>query len=161
DAAWQGDNPIMGEHVFKQRIDGWIVDIRRQHSFLQVVQNDQAWAAAKSSERCFMQLGPDARTRTECQKPNGFAAVAESHDKQPRPPILSGLWIAHHRSGAVIDLGLFTGCRDDDSDGIPLPRSAQLANETLDALIITSEAVFGDHVLPDRHRITATTERQF
>ncbi len=64
----------------------------------------------------------------------------------------------YHDAGLTI---IFAGCRDDYRAGLRRMGSAELADETLDALVAAGEAVFGNHVLPDRHGIAAPGQPQF
>ena len=107
-----------------------------------------------------MQFGPDARAGAEHQQPNRFAAVAQRQHEQPRAPVLAGLRIAHHRAGAVIDLRFFAGRGLDHHAGFRRRRSAQLADEALDALIAAGEAVVVHQVLPDGHGVAAPRQPQ-
>ena len=129
--------------------------------FPEIVENDQAGTAAKAAERRLMQLGPDAGTGSENQQPDRFAAIAQRQDKQSGPPVFARLRIAHHRACAVIDLGFFSRCRDDDSGRLRLLYSAQFASKALHALITAIEAILGDQILPDRHGIAASAQTQF
>ena len=113
-----------------------------EHAFAQIVEHDDARTAAQPAEGFLVQFGPDARTGTEDQQANGFAAVAQRHHEQPRAPVLAALRVAHHRTGAVIDLGFFAGCGDDHARaGFRPLGAAQFAHEALDALIAAGEAV--------------------
>ena len=58
--------------------------------------------------------------------------------------------IAHHRAGAVIDLGFFTGRRQNHGARLRRLRSAAMAGEALDAGVASSEAVIVDQILIDR-----------
>ena len=42
DAARQGDHAVMGEHVAIERIQRRVVDVRREHAFAQVIEDDDA-----------------------------------------------------------------------------------------------------------------------
>ena len=79
DPARQCHHTVMSEHVPIQRIEGGIVDIRNQHSFPQIVENDHSDRATDATKSFLMQLGPDARTRTPHQQAYGFATVAKGH----------------------------------------------------------------------------------
>src|SRR6516165_11140038 len=105
-----------------------------------------------------MKFGPDACTRTPDQQAYGFAAVAECQYEQPRSAILAALRVTYHRTGPIIDLGLFSDGSEDDPHGLWRLGSAHLANKTLHGLVTVGKAVIGDQVLPDGHGIPATTE---
>jgi hypothetical protein len=96
-----------------------------------------------------MQLGPRTRTGTEGQQPNTFATATQRQYKQSCAPVLAAVWIAHHRAGAVIHLALFARPRFDDHARFRRHRSAQLAHQTLDALIAAREPVSIDQILPE------------
>ena len=108
-----------------------------------------------------MQLGPHPRTGTEGQQPNRLAAAAQRQDEQPRAPILAAVGIAHHRPGAVIDLRLFAGRGVDHHARFRRLRAAQLAHESLHALVAAGKAVLIDQILLDGHRVAASAESQF
>jgi hypothetical protein len=107
-----------------------------------------------------MQFRPSAYTRPPGEQAHAFAAVAERQHEQPRPAILPALRITHHRAAAVIDLGFFSRCREDDARCFPDSRAAKLAHKTLHRFIATCKTVVGNQVLPDRHGIPAKTESQ-
>ncbi len=65
--AWHGDDAVMCQDILEQRIDCGVVDIRREHAFPEVIQNQNTGAAAKSAKRRLMQLGPRACAGTEDQ----------------------------------------------------------------------------------------------
>ena len=88
-----------------------------------------------------MELSPGACTRSPRQKAYSFAAVAEGQHEQPCAAILAALWIAHHRTAAVVDLRLFSWCGEDDAGCFRTLRSAKFAHETLYRLIAPSKAV--------------------
>ncbi len=94
----------MGEHIAIQRVQRRIVDVGREHAFAQIIEHDHARGSAQPAKRLLVQFGPDARTGTEGQQTNGFAAVAQRQHEQARAAILAGVRIAHHGAGAVIDL---------------------------------------------------------
>ena len=59
DAAWQGDDAVVGQHVTVERIERGVVDVRGEGAFLEVVEHDDAYGAAQPAERPLVQLGPD------------------------------------------------------------------------------------------------------
>ena len=69
--------------------------------------------------------------------------------------------IAHHRAGAVIDLGLFTRRGLDHRASFRRLAALELADEALDALIAGSETAGVHQVLPDRLGVAAPQESQF
>ena len=89
-----------------------------------------------------------------------FAAVAQRQHEQPRAPVLAGLRVAHHRAVAVIDLRFFAGRGLDHHASFRRWRSAQLADEALDAVVAAGEAVVVHQVLPDGHGVAAARQRQ-
>jgi hypothetical protein len=108
-----------------------------------------------------MQLGPDARTGTEDKKTNGFPAVSQRQDEQPRPAILARLSVAHHRAGAIINLRFFARRCLNDHARFRHGRSAQLPHEAFDAGIFFAEAVAVHQVLPNGHGIPAFCQLSF
>jgi hypothetical protein len=155
DPARQCHHAIVGEHIPKQRVDGGIVDIRDQHAFFQIVEDHNPGTTTESTKRFLMEFGPGVCTRTPHQQADGFSAVAESQYEQPRPAIFATLRVTHHRPTAVIDLGFFSCCGEDDARRFWPLRSSKLANKTLHGLIAARKAVVGDQVLPDGHGIPA------
>jgi len=73
----------MLEQVTIERIDGGIVDVGREYTFAEIIQDDGADTTAQSAEGFLMEFRPGLRTGTEDQKAYGFAAVAEGEDEQP------------------------------------------------------------------------------
>ena len=55
--------------------------------------------------------------------------------------ILATVRVTDHRPGAIIDLGLFTGCGDDYRAGFGSLRPTPLADKALDAVVAAGEAV--------------------
>src|SRR5208282_2110467 len=106
-----------------------------EHALAQIVEHDDAGGAAQSAKSSFMQLGPDARTGAEGQQTNRLAATAQRHYEQPGAPVLAALGIAHHGSGAVIDLRLLASGSDDDDTGFGRLCAALLTHEALHTLI--------------------------
>ena len=66
--------------------------------------------------------------------------------------------VAHHRTLAVVDLRFFAGLRADHDARFDRPRSAQLHHVSHHACVLPREAVVGDQVLPDRHRVAAALQ---
>jgi hypothetical protein len=50
-AARQRDDAVVGEHVAIERIERGIVDVRREHAFAQVVEDDDLDRAAQATKR--------------------------------------------------------------------------------------------------------------
>ena len=132
--ARQRDHAVMLQHVAIQRIERGIVDVGREHALAQIIQHHHARRAAQPAKRFLVQLGPDARAGAEHQQANGFPAVAQRQHEQPRAPVLAGLRVAHHGTGAVIDLRFFARRGHDHHASFRRRRSAQLAYEALDAV---------------------------
>jgi hypothetical protein len=98
----------VSQHIAVERIKGGIVEIRLEHALTQIIEHHRAGAAAETAKGFFMEFGPGLRTGTKDQQANGLAAVTEGQHEQPSAPVFAGLVVAHHGTGAVIDLGLFT-----------------------------------------------------
>ena len=60
DPAGQRDRAVVREHVAKGRVEGRLVDVRREHAFLEVVQDDDADGAGETSLRA----GPPSAARS-------------------------------------------------------------------------------------------------
>ena len=118
DAARQGDDAVVGQHVAVERIECGVVDVRGEDAFLEVVEHDDADGAAQPAERPLVQLSPDLRARPLDQQPDGLARVAEGQDEEPCPPVLAGVGVANHRSFAVVDLSFFPRGAGDDHPGL-------------------------------------------
>ena len=91
DAARQGDDAVVREHVAIERIERRVVDVGREHALLQIVEDDDADRAAQPAKRALVELRPDLRARLPDEQPHRFARVAERQDEEPRPPVLAGL----------------------------------------------------------------------
>ncbi len=103
-----------------------------------------------------MQLRPSLRTGAQHQQADRLAAVAQGEHEQPHAPVLAAVRVAHHGTGAVIDLRLFPGGGLDDHASFRRGASLQLADEAPDALVT---GVY--QVLPDRHGVAATRPPEF
>ena len=159
DATRQRDDAVVREHVAVERIERRVVDVRREHAFFEIVEDDHAHRAAEPTKRALVELGPDLRARLPHQQPHRFARVAERQDEEPRAPVLARLRMADHRAVAVIDLAFFAGRGGDDDARLGRRRAAERHDEAADARIPGGEAVVVDEVLPDRHRVAAAPER--
>ena len=89
DAARQRDDAVVGEHVAIERIERGIVDVRREHAFAQVVEDDDRDRAAQSTKRPLVQLGPDLRARSPHQQPHRLARAAQRQDKEAHAAVLA------------------------------------------------------------------------
>src|SRR6202022_1696488 len=108
-----------------------------------------AGTAAESAEGFLVQLGPDARAGAEGEPTYRLAAASERQHEQSCASVFAGLRIADHGPGAVIDLGLFSGCGNDYGSRLRGLVSAKLAHEAFDGLIAAVEPPLGNEVLPD------------
>ena len=89
-------------------------------------------------------------------------AYESGQDEQSRAAIFSRSRIAHHGSFvSVIDLPFFARRREDHGAGLGRLVSAQLADKALNREIAGVEAVIGHQILPDGHRVPATTQAEF
>jgi hypothetical protein len=115
----------------------------------------------RSTKGFLVEFGPDAGTGAKGQETNRLAAVAEGHDEQPRAPIFPGLRIADHGTlSSVVDLRLFSRCRDDHGSCLHRLLSPELADKAFDGLIASAEAAVGHQVLPDRRGIATLAEAE-
>src|ERR1051326_3269128 len=108
-----------------------------------------------------MQLGPDPRTGMKHQQANRLAAVAQRHHEHPGSPVFARGWVAHHRPLAVIDLALFAGGCFDHHTSFWRLAPAELADETLHALIRPGKAVAIHQIPPNRLGIATATHGRF
>src|SRR5580658_10165562 len=159
-AARQRDRSVVLEHIAIERIERGIVDVGCEYALAQVVQHDDPRDSAQTPEGLFVQLGPDTRTRPEHQDPHAFSAVAQREYEQACPPVTADLGIAYHRPGAVIDLRFLPRRCFNHRASFRGGSSAQLLEESFDALIAGREAVAIDQILPDRHRVAAARKPQ-
>ena len=90
DAARQADHAVVREDVAIQRIQRRLVDIRRQHAFFEIVEDDRPRRAAETPKRALMEFGPRLRTRLPRQQPHRFPRVREGQDKESCPSVLAG-----------------------------------------------------------------------
>ena len=107
DAARQGDDAVVGEHVAVERIQRRVVDVRGEDAFLEVVEDDDAYGAPQATERPLVQLGPDLGAGTVNQQPDGLARVAQGQDEEPCPAVLAGVGVTDHRPLPVVNLCFF------------------------------------------------------
>ena len=158
-AARQSDRAVMLQHIAIKRVDLGVIDVRRQHALAKIIQNHHARGSAQSAKSFLVQLSPGLRAGAEYQQPHGFPAMAQRHHEQPRAPVLAGLRIAHHRSGAVVHLSFFARSGFNHDAGFGHGRPEQLPHEPLYAGIASRKTVAVHQVLPDGHRVA--TLRQF
>ena len=159
DAARQGDDAVVGEHVAVEGIERRVVDVRGEDALLEVVEHDDAYDAAQPAKRPLVQLGPDLGAGAVNQQPDGLARVAQGEDEEPCPPVLAGVRVTDHRSLPVVDLCFFTrggGDHRPSLDGGLLPDDR---DEAPHAGIAGREAVVVDQVLPDGHGVAPAGER--
>src|SRR5258708_23244560 len=140
DPAGEGDQVVVGEEVAIQWIQSGIIDVRDEHAFPQVIEHDDTSTTAQSAKRFLVQLGPDARAGAESQQAYCLAAIAEGQHEQSGASIFAGLRIADHRTGAVIDLGLFPWRGKDYRPRLPGLVSPKLANQTFAGLLAAPES---------------------
>ena len=159
DAARQGDDAVVGQHVAVERIERGVVDVGSEDAFLEVVEDDDVYGAAQPAERPLVQLGPDLRARPGDQQPDGLARVAEGQDEEPCPPVLAGVGVADHRSFAVVDLSLQSRGAGDDHPGLDGGLLPDRRDEAPHARIARREAVVMDQVLPDGRGVAPPAER--
>ena len=151
-ATWEADDPIVREHVAIDGIERRVVDVRREHAFFEIVEDDEARRAAQPAKRPLVELGPRLRARVPDEQAHRFARVAERQDEEPRASVLGRLRMTDHRAVAVVDLRFFTRCRRDDDARFDGRAAAQLADEATDAGVASGETLLHE-VLPDRHRV--------
>ena len=158
DAAGQRDRAVVGEHVAVERVQGGVVDVRREHALAQIVEDDDPHGPAQPAKRLLVQLGPAARARLEGEQPDALTAIAQGEDEQPRAAVLARVRMPHHRSVAVVDLAFFS--RGRHNHGVRLGRAlpAERDDEAADAGVLGGKAVIVDEVAPDRHGVAAAGE---
>src|SRR5207253_10906988 len=123
------------ENIAVERVERGIVDVRSEHTLAQIVEHHDTSASTQPAESLLVQIGPGLGTGTEHQESNRLAAVAERQHEQACTPVLAAERIADHGARAVIDLGLFAGCRFDHGAGLRRVLSTELTDEAFDALI--------------------------
>ena len=151
-ATWEADDPIVREHVAIDGIERRVVDVRREHAFFEIVEDDEARRAAQPAKRPLVELGPRLRARVPDEQAHRFARVAERQDEEPHASVLGRLRMTDHRAVAVVDLRFFTRCRRDDDARFDGRAAAQLADEATDAGVASGDTLLHE-VLPDRHRV--------
>src|SRR5580693_3494358 len=123
--------------------------------------SNDAGTAAESTECFLVQLGPDARAGAEGEQTYRLAAASERQHEQSCASVFAGLRIADHGAGAVIDLGLFSGCGNDHGSRLRGLVSAKLAHEAFDGLIAAVEPTRRHQVLPNPDGIATLAQTQF
>ena len=159
DATRQGDDPVVGEHVAVERIEGGVVDVGREDALLEVVEHDDADRATQPPECPLVQLGPDLCTRPVDQQAHRFARVAQGQDEEPRPPVLAGGGVTDHRPLTVIDLSFLTRGGGDDGPRLDGGLPPEGGDEAPYACITSREAMVIDQVLPDGHGVAPPADR--
>jgi hypothetical protein len=107
DATRQRHRAVVGQHVPVERIERGIVDVRGEHAFFEVIEDDDAGGAAEPAKGALVQLTPDLRARVPSEQAHGFAGVGQGEDEEPRAAILARRGPPDHRAVAVVDLALF------------------------------------------------------
>ena len=102
---------VVPQHVRVHRVERRVVDIGLEYTHTEVVEHDLSRAATPPAEGLLMQLGPGLRAGLEHQEADRLAAVAEGQHEQTHAAILAAVWVADHRAGAVINLGLLVMVR--------------------------------------------------
>src|SRR6266567_1550426 len=72
---------VVRQDIAIQRIQAWIVDVRRQHALAKVVQNCDPRRTAQPAKRLLVQFGPHPRTGTEDKQPNRLATTAQGQNE--------------------------------------------------------------------------------
>ena len=130
DTAWHCHHAVVRQHIAVQRIEGGIVDVGLEHAFTQIVEHHDTRGAAQTAKSFLVELGPDLRAGTKDQQAYRLAAVAQRHDEQPSAPVLAALLVAYHRTAAVVDLGFFARCRQNNTDGLRAVSAVQLTGRS-------------------------------
>ena len=110
DSARHSHHAVVRKHIVAERIERGLVEVGLENALAQIVEHHHARAAAEPAKGFLVKLGPDLRTGTKDQQADRLAALAQRHDEQPSAPVLAAFLVAHHRTGAVIDLGFFARC---------------------------------------------------
>ena len=131
-----------------------------EDALAQIVEHHDTGTAAEPAKGFLVELGPRLRTGTKDQQADRLAAVAQRHDEQPSAPVLAAFVVAHHGTGAVIDLGFFAGCGQNDANGLRGVSAAQFTHEAVDRLIAAAIAVLINQILPNGHGVTAAVKPQ-
>ena len=155
--AGQRDDAVMLEHFGVERVDLRVVDVGLDDALFEVVESDRARRATEEHERLLVQPAPHLRRRV----PNDFtkcvAAVAERHDEQPRPAVLTGARIARQRALAVVNLSFLSWLGFKPTTDLRFTWT-ELADQSLDGIVRAGVAVVLDEVLLDRHAVAPLGE---
>src|SRR2546426_8617292 len=158
DPTGQRHGAVVGEHIAVQWVERGIVDVRREHALLEVIEHDDADGAAETTKRLFVELRPAPGARVEGEQADALAAVAEGEDEQARAAVLPRDGVPDHRAVAVIDLPLLAGRGHDHRMRLEGALTTQPPHEAPHAGVPGWEPVLIDQVLPDRHGVAAATE---
>ena len=82
DAARQGDDAVVGEHVAVERIERRVVDVRMEDALFEIVEHDDTYSAAQPPERPLVELGPDLCAGAADQQPHGFCASSRASGRR-------------------------------------------------------------------------------
>src|SRR3989442_8035942 len=72
----------MAQHIAVERIQRRIVEVGRQHTLAEIVQDHYTSDSRQPAKGLFMQFGPDPRTGMRHQQTNRLAAVAQRHPRE-------------------------------------------------------------------------------
>ena len=160
DAARKSDGAIMLQQIALERIERGIVDVRREHALRADYRAPRRGLPHRAGGTLSHVARPKHARPNATLASDALPAVSECQHEQPRPAVLAGLRIAHHRAGAVIDLRFFARRSLDHRPCFRPSRSAQLADKALDALITGPKRMAVDQVLPDRFGVAAARKPQ-
>src|SRR3984885_14098179 len=94
----------LGPGDLGERIQRRIVDVRLEHAFAQVVEDDHPYRTTQSTECFLVQFGPDLTAGMKGEQADRFAAVAQCHHEQAHPPVLARYRITNHGAVAIVHL---------------------------------------------------------
>src|SRR6266545_1443265 len=158
DAAGQREGAVVLQHIAVERVEGGIVDVGREHTLAQVIEDDDADGAPESAKRLFVQLGPAPRAGGEGEQAHALTAVAEGEHEQAGAAVLPRERVPHHGALAVVDLPFLPRRGDDHRVSLRRALSPQRDHETPNAGVARGKAMLIDQVLPDRHGVAAAAE---
>ena len=143
-----GSHAVMRQHRCIQAIELGLVQVRLDHSFLEIVENDVLRAPSKITKRLFVKSAPGFGTRLPDHLAKAATRVPQSHHEKSGATVPASAGMQSHRTFAVIHLSLLARKK---LQSVELLRIAALqgAHESLHAVVLVREPLLIHQLLVD------------
>lgn len=149
DAGRVGGDAVVREHRRVQAIELGLVEVGRDDTLLEVVEDHVLRAASEVPERLLVQAAPRLLARLPDNLAEAPPRIPERHHEEPRPAVAAGARVERRCALAVVHLRLLAGQELEPVEllGVAAPEGP---DESLDAVVSGREAVLVDEILVDR-----------